>query len=214
MTDANFHIETPRLYISYFQPALDSHCDFLVKLYNTPEFIATCGRLSVTTREIARDRLSTRFVADHERNGYGIYLVSRKPTGDGDAAPAGDAPFNFQDKLARCMLVGTVSLLRGSDAATAYTIPDLGFAILPEEMRKGYAKEASEGLLDYVKREKGMDVVLGMFDPTNEGSRGVFRSLGFENRGVKRLEVFGNIQGEVWISPGGAKDLSVYNLNT
>ncbi|KAI0690179.1 including n-acetylases of ribosomal protein [Cerioporus squamosus] len=218
MTDANFHIETPRLYISYFQPALDSHCDFLVKLYNTPEFIATCGRSPITSREIARDRLSTRFVADHERNGYGIYLVSRKPllahsgAGPADAAPANpDAP--FQEKLARCKLVGSVSLMRGSDAV-AYAIPDLGFAILPEEMRKGYAREASKGLLEYVRREKGVDVVLGLFDPSNEGARGVFRSLGFENRGVKKLAMFGNAEGEVWISPGGAKDLTVYNLNT
>ncbi|RPD63855.1 including n-acetylases of ribosomal protein [Lentinus tigrinus ALCF2SS1-6] len=221
MTDANFHIETPRLYISYFQPALDSHCDFLVRLYNTPEFIATCGRSPITTRAIARDRLATRFVADHARNGYGIYLVSLKPSDPGaDAAPAAgsdsEAPVQlpaFQDKLARCKLIGTVSLMRGSDAV-AYAVPDLGFAVLPEEMRKGYAREASAGLLDYVRREKGVDVVLGLTDPKNEGAKGVFRSLGFEDRGVRKLAVFGNVDGAVWISPGAAEDLSVYNLNT
>ena len=143
MTDANFHIETARLYISYFQPALDAHCDFLVRLYNTPEFIATCGRTAITTREIARERL-VRFAAVHARNGYGIFLVSLKPSSAQSDAPAGEA---FQDTLARCKLVGTVSLMRGDDAV-AFTVPDLGFAVLPEEMRKGYAKEASAGLLE------------------------------------------------------------------
>ena len=56
MTDAAFHIETPRLYLSYFQPALDAHCDFLVQLYNTPEFIASIGGTptSITTRAAAQ----------------------------------------------------------------------------------------------------------------------------------------------------------------
>ena len=208
MTDANFHIETARLYISYFQPALDAHCDFLVRLYNTPEFIATCGRTAITTREIARERL-VRFAAVHARNGYGIYLVSRKPDSEPEPAPA--AP--FPERLARATPIGTVSLMRGS-SPTSFKAPDLGFAILPEEMRKGYAKEASQGLLDYAKREKGVDVVFGLFSPKNEGSRGVFRSLGLEYRGVKKLAPHGNQEGAVWISPGAAQDLSVYNLNT
>lgn len=209
MTDANFHIETARLYISYFQPALDAHCDFLVRLYNTPEFIATCGRTAITTREIARERL-VRFAAVHARNGYGIFLVSLKPSSAQSDAPAGEA---FQDTLARCKLVGTVSLMRGDDAV-AFTVPDLGFAVLPEEMRKGYAKEASAGLLEWARREKGVDVVFGLTDPKNEGAQGVFRSLGLQYRGVKKLAPHGNQEGAVWISPGAAQDLSVYNLNT
>ena len=72
MSDPNFFIETERLYICYFLPSVDEHCDFLVKLYNTPEFIEGAGKTNITTREIARHRLSKRFLADHERNGYGI----------------------------------------------------------------------------------------------------------------------------------------------
>ncbi|RPD78292.1 hypothetical protein L226DRAFT_531634, partial [Lentinus tigrinus ALCF2SS1-7] len=196
MTDANFHIETPRLYISYFQPALDSHCDFLVRLYNTPEFIATCGRSPITTRAIARDRLATRFVADHARNGYGIYLVSLKPSDPGaDAAPAAgsdsEAPVQLpaiQDTLARCKLIGTVSLMRGSDAV-AYAVPDLGFVVLPEEMRKGYARRlacwttfgARRALMSFwasrIPRMRARRACLGAWD-SRTGGLGSLRCLG------------------------------------
>ncbi|KAI1796411.1 acyl-CoA N-acyltransferase [Ganoderma leucocontextum] len=210
MTDLNFYIESPRLYLSYFQPDLDAHCDFLVELYNTPEFIrdATGGAgTAIVDRAAAHERLSTRFVAEHDRNGYGTLLVSLKPSNP--ASLDGDAP--FQERLARCKPIGTVSLMRG-DSPTAYKAPDLGFAILPEEMRKGYAKEAATAVLAWARRERGMDVVLGLFDPTNEGSKGTFRSLGFEDRGVHKLVEFGGVVGAVWISPGADEDLSVYGI--
>ena len=211
MTDPNFYIESSRLYLSYFQPDLDGHCDFLVKLYNTPEFIrdATGGAgTNIVDRAAARQRLSTRFVAEHERNGYGTLLVSLKPSGL-TTLPDGDA--RFQERLARCKPIGTVSLMRG-DGPTSYKAPDLGFAILPEEMRKGYAKEAAAALLEWAKREHGVDVVVGLFDPANEGSSGTFRSLGFEDRGVHKLVEFGGVMGAVWISPGANSDLSVYGI--
>ena len=214
MSDPNFYIESPRLYLSYFQPALDAHCDFLVELYNSPEFIrdATGGKgTSVKDREAARTRLQT-FVAHHERNGYGIFLVSRKPPAEEEpAASPADASAGFQEKLARAKLVGTVSLLR-VNSPTAYKLPDLGFAMLPEEMRKGYAKEASQTLLEWAKRERGVDVAFGFTDPTNAGANGLFKSLGFEYRGIHKLVEFGGDEAAVWISQGGEKDLSVYGL--
>ncbi|KAI0745437.1 acyl-CoA N-acyltransferase [Earliella scabrosa] len=210
--DPNFFIETPRLYITHFQPALDAHCDFLVALYNTPEFVASSGRTSITSRDAARTHIEQRFAQWLARNGYGQYLVALKPSSSSsDAAidlPA-DAP--FQERLAQCKLIGNVSLMRG-DSATAYAAPDLGFAILPEEMRKGYATEAARALVEYAKRELGVDVVLGLTDPANEGALAVFRSLGFEDRGVRTLVEFGGVRGAVWVSPGAAEDLSAYNL--
>ncbi|TBU47266.1 acyl-CoA N-acyltransferase [Dichomitus squalens] len=211
MTDPNFYIESPRLYLSYFQPALDTHCDFLVELWNSPEFIrdATGGAgTSIKDREAARTRLAT-FAAAHERNGYGIFLVSLKPA---DAAPAdADADVPFQEKLARAKLIGTVSLLRGT-SPTAYKAPDLGFAILPEEMRKGYAREAAQTLLAWAKRERGVDVALGFTGPKNAGSNGLFRSLGFQDCGVHTLVEFGGDEAAVWVSPGAHTDLSVYGI--
>lgn len=204
MTDPNFHIETPRLYISYFQPDNPTHCNFLVELYNTPEFIASIGGkpTSITNPEAARERLEGRFRTEHARNDYGTYLVSLK--GKKSSASSADA-------IAESTPVGTISLMRG-EGPNAFTVPDLGFAILPAHMRKGYAKESAEGLLAYAKKKLGVGAVLGLFDPRNQASSAVFRSLGFEDRGVMTLKALGGVQGAVWVLPGMAQDLSVYGI--
>lgn len=196
MSDPSFAIDTPRLRISYLQPDDDAHCDFLVELYNTPEFIAAEGGrpTPVTDREKARERLTGRVRHEHERNGYGTYLVSLKSD---DAA--GDVP------------IGTVSLMRG-EGPDSLTVPDLGFAFLPAHMRKGYATEAARALLEYAERDRGVEAVLGLHDPGNEASRGVFRKLGFEDRGKRVLKMFGGVVGQVWTKPGMADDLGVYGL--
>ncbi|KAI8811335.1 including n-acetylases of ribosomal protein [Cladochytrium replicatum] len=207
MSDPEFHITTQRLYISNFQPSIPAHSDFLVTLYNTPEFIASIGGkpTSITTRAAAESLLSGRFRAEHARNGYGTFLVSLRPAAEAEQTPS------FQKRLAACKHIGTVSLMRG-EPPNAYTAPDLGFAILPEEMRKGYAREGAEGLLLWAEKELGVREVLGLFDPANEGSKGVFRSLGFEDRGLQKLKVFGGIEGAVWVQKGMSADLSVYGF--
>ncbi|EFX05599.1 including n-acetylases of ribosomal protein [Grosmannia clavigera kw1407] len=211
MSDPAFFIETPRLYLSYFQPEIDSHCDFLVELYNTPEFISSIGGkpTSITTREAARKRLATRFVEEHSRNGYGTYLVSLKPTTDADQTLSSATP--FPERLAACALVGTVSLMRG-EPPDCFAAPDLGFAILPAYMRRGIATEAAKALMDYVEREKGVKDVLGLCDPKNEGSRATLKRLGFDYRGDMELRVFGGVVGSVWTKPGMEADLAVYGL--
>lgn len=204
MTDPNFHIETPRLYISYFQPDDTTHCNFLIELYNTPEFIASIGGkpTSITNPEAARERLKGRFRAEHARNGYGTYLVSLKGQ---EISPS------FGDAIAESTPVGTISLMRG-EGPNAFTVPDLGFATLPAHMHKGYAKESAKGLLAYAKKNLGVGAVLGLFDPQNQASSAVFRSLGFEDRGVTTLKAFRGVQGAVWVLPGMAQDLSVYGI--
>ena len=213
MTDPHFHIDSPRLYISYLQPDNPDHCDFLVQLYNSPEFIASIGGkpTSVTSRDAARAQLAGRMRADHARNGYGTYLVSLKPSVDADqqrAMPGGA----FAAVLARSKPVGIVSLMRG-EAPNSYSVPDLGFAVLPGEMRKGYAKEAALSLMAYAERELGVtDGVLGLCDPANAASHAVFRSLGFADRGIRPLKVFGGVDGAVWTKPGMDEDLGVYGF--
>jgi RimJ/RimL family protein N-acetyltransferase len=198
MSDPTFYIETPRLYISYLIAEKDAHCDFLVELYNTPEFIAGEGKTEITTREAARNRLAGRFREEHAR-GFGGYLVSLK--GDQDS----------EDKLASSTPVGTVSMMKGEEP-NCYGAPDLGFAMLSGHMRKGYAKEAAQALVDWYEKERGVKDVLGLHDPKNTASSAVFRSLGFRDRGLRKLNLFGGVIGQVWTKPGMAEDLSAYGL--
>lgn len=207
MTESKFRIETERLVLTHLQPSVSSHCDFMVKLWNTKEFIASTGGkpTSITTTEAARKLIENRFQAEYARNGYGTYLVSLKSPPGNESSEAIPPPPSEEEPI------GTVSLTRGAHP-TAYSAPDLGFAILPDYMRKGYAREAAIGLLAWAESELHVYDVLGLCDPTNEGSNGVFRSLGFVDRGVRTLKEFGNVQGAVWVKPGMAEDLSVYGL--
>ncbi|KAK3373026.1 including n-acetylases of ribosomal protein [Lasiosphaeria ovina] len=202
MTDPTFHINTPRLTLSYLQPSNDTHCDFLVALYNSPEFIASCGGspTPITSRDAARARLAGRFRAEHARNGYGTLLVSLKT-----------APSDNGDGNGNGIPIGTVALMRGEEP-DRYGAPDLGFAVLPGYMRKGYATEAARGLLDFVAERMGVVEVFGFFDPANTVSGKVFRRLGFEDRGARALRVFGGAVSCVWTAPGMAEDLGVYGL--
>lgn len=210
MTDPNFHIATPRLYLSYFQPSNPNHCDFLVTLWNTPEFIASIGGkpTSITTRGAAEALIAGRFRAEHARNGYGMFLVSLKSSTPDYPA---DSSAPFSEHLEKCKPIGTVSLMRG-EPPNAYTAPDVGFAILPEEMRRGYAKEAAEGVMAWAEAERGVRDVLGLTEPSNEASQGVFRSLGFEDRGIHSLKVFGGVKGSVWTKKGMHSDVSEYGI--
>lgn len=210
MSDPNFHISTPNLYISYFISTNPKHCSFLVHLYNTPEFIASIGGkpTTVTTPEIARTRLEGRFREEHARNGYGTYLVSLKPSSSThDIANPYSTSESFKIILDKCKPIGSVSLMRGH-----YTAPDIGYAIVPEETGKGYATEAARALLNYAKETLGVDAVFGFYERGNEASRRVIQKLGFVDRGFKNLVAFEGQESAVWILPGMNEDLTVYGI--
>ncbi|KAK1761586.1 hypothetical protein QBC47DRAFT_370448 [Echria macrotheca] len=205
MTDPNFYVETPRLFLSYLQPTLDAHCDFMVTLYNTPGFIASIGGgpSPIMTREAARKLLAGRFPSEHARNGYGTYLVSLKPS-----SSSGDKLHDLKNATP----IGTVGLMRG-EPPDCYDAPDIGFVVLPEHMRKGYTKEAAVGIMDFLEKEGKLDNgVFGFCNPKNEASMGVLRGLGFEYRGDRPLRVFGGELSAVWTRKGMAEDLEGYAL--
>ncbi|CAD0107875.1 unnamed protein product [Aureobasidium uvarum] len=177
MTDPTFRITTPRLAISHLDPSNSLHCSFLVSLWNTPEFIAMLGGkpTSITTPSAAKSLIQNRFLAEHARNGYGMYLVSL---------------------LGDDTLVGTISLMRGENSSLL--APDIGFAMLSEHMRKGYAVEAAKALIEHVDGEKGVKAVFGFCHEGNEASMGVLRKLGFRWEGVRKVKEFEGKETAVW----------------
>lgn len=189
-----FTISTPRLQISPFNPTDPTHCAFLVQLWNTDDFISSCGKTGITTPEKAYSFLQGRVSEHYVYHGYGMFLVSRQ-------ADDGVKP------------IGSVSLTRGIPPGPHYLAPDIGFAMLPEEGRKGYATEAAKGLLEYAKKSLGVDAVFGFCSPTNQRSRGALEKIGMEFRGVRPLKVFGGEDNAVYVLPGMSDDLSIYNLD-
>jgi RimJ/RimL family protein N-acetyltransferase len=190
-------LQTPRLYITYFNPDIPSHSSFLVKLWNDPLLTKFNGKTGVDTPKIAEGVIRRAFLQEYERNGYSVFLVLLKPSAT--------------SSIEECEAIGTTSLRRGGDA-DSYTEPDIGFAMLEDRTGKGYATEASSALLVHARKELGIGGAFGFTSPDNVASRRVLEKLGFEDRGVRKLSAFGSKPSQVYALPDMAQDLSVYNL--
>jgi RimJ/RimL family protein N-acetyltransferase len=162
-----------------------------VELWNTDDFISSCGRTGLDTPEKASEFIQRRIIADYNRNGYGIFLLSQQTD---------------------MKLVGTVSLMKGAPPGPHYLAPDVGYAILPEQSGKGYATEAALALLGYAKTALGIDAAFGFCDVGNKRSCRVLEKVGMEFKGVKSLKVFGGKSSAVYTLPGMSQDLGVYGL--
>jgi RimJ/RimL family protein N-acetyltransferase len=172
-----FHITTPRLLISHLDSSLDSHCDFLVTLYNTESNRARNSALS--TRSAARQKIDS---YDQIRTlGYGRYLVSLKPD---ILISSRETPIHEIFKLST--KIGVVSMNR-RPFASAPRAPDVGFNFHPEFQGHGYATEAAGGLVRWFEEEKGQKEFFGFCDEANEGSKGVLRRIEFECRGMREI---------------------------
>lgn len=219
-TSKSFTIITPRLIITRFDAAKDAHCAFLVALYNTPAFIASVGGkpTSITSIPAARALISGRFEQEFQRNGWGYFLILLRRGSEG-------AEDDDDIELDACTPIGSITLLRGVEP-NCYAAPDLGFALLSPSSApsslfpstedytgKGYATEASDALLRYARECWGVRTVLGLFDPTNERSKGVFGRLGFMDKGLHELRVFGGVMGAVWVwGEGAERDVGVWGI--
>lgn len=190
----DFTISTPRLQITPFNPANAIHCAFLAQLWNTEDFINSCGHTSVDTPENASAFIRARILPDYTRNRHGTFLVSLRQ----------------DDKPSKP--IGTVSLMKGAPPNPYYLAPDLGYAILPEESGKGYATEAAKGLLQYAREELGIEAVFGFCAAENDRSRRVLEKVDMEFRGVGDLKVFGGKRSAVYGLPGMNNDLRIYGL--
>ncbi|KAJ4364457.1 hypothetical protein N0V83_009051 [Neocucurbitaria cava] len=229
MVATEFHINTPRLVISHLDSSQDSHCDFLINLYNTEQHRAL--NTALPDREAARKKIDS---YDLVRTlGYGRYLVSLKrqtppltssssgsALADADAEAEAEAEAEadnnipFSERVKAYTEIGVVSL-NSRQFEGAPRAPDVGYNILPAFQRKGFATEAAAALVRWFEAEKGQREFFGFCDPGNEGSKGVLRRIGFEERGVREIRGLysngGVIVGMVF-SKGLTGSLEAYGL--
>ncbi|KAJ5912344.1 hypothetical protein N7504_001227 [Penicillium tannophilum] len=194
----SWSIETNRLHISYFMHDSLLHSRFLVNLWNSKEFVKACGETGINTAEKASNFLRTRVHGDYARNGYSMFLISLKS--DDHAT------------LAESIPIGIVSLMKG-EPPNAYLAPDIGCTIVADEHGNGYATEAAVALLEYAKKELGVDAVLGFCDKEDTHSARVLQKVGLEFRGERELQVFGGKKSAVYALPWMCKDLTVYGVH-
>ncbi|KAH8700974.1 putative GNAT family acetyltransferase [Talaromyces proteolyticus] len=194
----NFTIPTERLHISYLESGNTAHSTFLHHLWNTEDFIQAEGNTGLDTPEKTAKFIAGKVQSDYSRNRYGQMLVSLKP--------------HPQASLEESKPIGIVSLMKG-EPPNAYTAPDVGYTILPEESGKGYATEAAIGLIDYARKELGADGVFGFCSAKDKRSQRVLEKVGLEFRGERHLKIFGGAHSAVYALKGMAEDLKAYGID-
>lgn len=145
-------LETERLVLREIVEADDA---FILDLLNQPSFIENIGDRSVRNLEQARDFIETRYRKSYADNGFGLYAVELKETGE---------------PIGMCGLVKRDGL---PDA-------DIGFAFLPQFEKKGYAFESAGGVMKYGREVLGLNRVLAITARNNESSIKLLKKLGFK----------------------------------
>jgi GNAT superfamily N-acetyltransferase len=212
MDAMDFHLDTPRLVISHLDSSQDSHCDFLVELYDSEQ---SRTRNAVATpmpnREAARKKIDSNDLI--WTSGYGRYLVSLKTPTSSTTAGADEIPFSERVKAYTKIGVVCMNSRKFEHAPLA---PDVGFGLLRDFQGKGYATEAAAALVRWFEEEKGQTEFFGFCDSDNEGSKTVLRRIGFEERGVRKIKGMipnGSIIAGMVFSKGLTKSLEAYGLS-
>ena len=149
MTDYQ-SFETIRLWI---KPISEVDAIFLLELLNTPTWIQNIGDRGVKTVEQARQYIENRMKPQWERLGFGNFVVVRKED---------------DTKIGVCGLFDR-------DGIEGF---DIGFALLPQFEKKGYAFEAAQKILAVGKESFGIEKVKGITTEDNVSSRKLLEKLG------------------------------------
>jgi RimJ/RimL family protein N-acetyltransferase len=118
------------------------------------------GDRNVRNEEQAKGYLEKGPIASYAENGFGLYLV--------------------ETKIASAK-IGMCGILKRQNLEN----PDIGFALLPEFMGKGYAHEMATATLNYASRKLKLSKISAIVQPDNEKS---IRLL--ENIGLKFIKTF------------------------
>jgi ribosomal-protein-alanine N-acetyltransferase len=151
--------ETDRLIL---RPMTERDADFILELLNDPSFIRNIGDRKVRTLDGAKAYITDGPVASYAKNGFGLYLVELKESGDS---------------------MGMCGLIRRNTLKDV----DIGYAFLPKFWSKGYAFEAAQVMKQYAREEIGLKRLVAVVDPENLPSIHLLEKLGMRFEKMVRL---------------------------
>ena len=143
-------LTTKRLSLRRLCPA---DAEFIVELLNDPAFLRFIGDKAVRTADDACQYILDGPMASYDRNGFGLWLVELKDSR---------------------LPVGMCGLLKRESLPDV----DIGFAFLPAFRSQGYAFESASAVLEYGRTEFGLNRIVAITDPDNEGSIRVLQKIG------------------------------------
>jgi RimJ/RimL family protein N-acetyltransferase len=145
-------LETERLIL---RQLTTEDAEFMLDLLNEPSFIKNIGDRGVRTATDARSYILNGPVTSYIKNGFGLYLVKLKET---------------NESIGMCGLIKRDTL---EDV-------DIGYAFLPRFWSKGYAVESARAVKEYAKNVIGLNRIVAITDPENEGSIRVLQKIGLK----------------------------------
>ena len=152
-------LETERLLLRHLST---EDAEFILELLNEPSFIRNIGDRGVRTIDDANSYILNGPVASYAKNGFGLYLVKLKET---------------NESIGMCGLIKRDTL---EDV-------DIGYAFLPKFWSKGYAVESAQAVKEHAKNVIGLDRIVAITDPENEGSIRVLEKIGLKFEKMVKL---------------------------
>jgi RimJ/RimL family protein N-acetyltransferase len=151
--------QTDRLIL---RPMTEKDADFILELLNDPSFIRYIGDRKVRTLDGAKAYITNGPVASYSQNGFGLYLVEQKESGES---------------------MGMCGLIRRNTLKDV----DIGYAFLPKFWSRGYALEAAREMKRYAQEELGLKRLVAVVDPENPPSIRLLEKLGMKFEKMVRL---------------------------
>jgi RimJ/RimL family protein N-acetyltransferase len=167
-------LETPRLALRRLS---SDHAEFIRRLLNEPSFLRYIGDRQVRTAADAIRYIETGPVAMYAQFGFGLFLVELKTT---------------REPIGICGLLKRATL---DDV-------DIGFALLPEHWRHGYAREAAAATIEYGRTVHGLSRIVAITSLENPASIGLLEQLGFRFERTIRMTEDGEELRLFGLAPG------------
>ena len=152
-------LETPRLRLS---AVTVDDAELMLAIWNDAAFIRNVADRGIRTIEEARAATAAGPVRMFEEHGFGPYALSLKS----DATQIGICGLFQRDNLDK---------------------PDIGFAMLPAFVGRGYAGEAAQAIVDHARHTLRLPQLAAIVSPDNAASRGLLRKLGFSFKAKIRM---------------------------
>ena len=144
--------ETDRLIL---KPAEVQDADFFLELYNMPSFIQYIGDRNLRTKEDAENYITSRFIPQIEKLGFGNYVVILK-----------------EDNTK----IGAVGIFEREDL----DVLDIGFSFLEKYEGKGYAYESANKLKEVAATDFGVHKISAITTKDNISSQKLIERLGLK----------------------------------
>jgi RimJ/RimL family protein N-acetyltransferase len=149
-------LETERLRL---EEAELTDAPFFYELMNSPTWIQFIGDRNIKTIEDAENHILNKMQPSYKEFGFGFYKIVVKANGKS---------------------VGTCGLIKRPNLDHV----DIGYALLPQHEKNGYAIESATALMDHATNVLKIYPILGVTTMDNYGSHKILEKIGLKRAGT------------------------------